>query len=275
MFRCEFCDNLFTTKNGLSNHKRKARYCLTGRGKQIDKFICEGCSKEFTEKRYLENHEEKCNTLSSVLSVKNKLKLTETSLLQIEQQNKDYEKTIKNLQTQVEQLQNKLENIAVQGVKKVTNTTNILKLEPLAKEWLESQALLLTERHFSQGIAGLAQFAVENSFKDRVVCTDMTRKSLKYKDNNGEIKKDPKGKKLATLFFNSIHSKAENIIPDMIEKIKDELHDAGDEEILESIRVKMNDLISVEKGIKQISKGHETELREQFTCQLCELLPNP
>ena len=183
---------------------------------------------------------------------------------------------IQEQKDQIHHLQNKLENIAIQGVKKATNTTNnILSLEPIHKDWLEAQANLLTEDHFSRGIAGLAQFAIENSFKNRVICTDQSRKSLKFKDSNGDICKDPKGKKLATLFFDSIHSKAENIIPDMIEKIKSELDDAGDEIVLENIRLKMNELISVEKGIKRVSKDHEIELREQFTTQLCELLPNP
>lgn len=94
-----------------------------------------------------------------------------------------YEEQIERLEKQISDLQNSLKDVDVQGVKKST-TTNILKLQPLTKEWLDAQALLLTDDHLSQGVAGLAQFATDNSFKNRVVCTDANRKSLKYKEGN-------------------------------------------------------------------------------------------
>lgn len=272
-FICDFCNSNFSAKCSLNLHLKKAKYCLEKRGKNHkDEYKCKICKKTFSEKRYLEKHSEKCD----VESIIEKNKTQKDQIILLKTRLEDYEKIIQEQKDQIHHLQNKLENIAIQGVKKATNTTNnILQLEPIHKDWLESQATLLTEDHFSRGIAGLAQFAIENSFKNRVICTDQSRKSLKFKDSNGDICKDPKGKKLATLFFDSIHSKAENIIPDMIEKIKSELDDAGDEIVLENIRLKMNELISVEKGIKRVSKDHEIELREQFTTQLCELLPNP
>jgi hypothetical protein len=243
---------------------------------------CDICSKNFSEKRQLQVHKKKCNLLNYVLTIEEKLQKKDAlnldltkKLIQATQQIRDHETTIEKLEKQISDLQNSLKDVAVQGVKKST-TTNILKLQPLTKEWLDAQALLLTNGHLSQGAAGLAQFAVDNSFKDRVVCTDVNRKSLRYKEDNGKVSKDPKGKKLSKMFFESIKSKADGIIPEMVEKIKQELDDTGGEpEMLEAVMGKMTELINVEKGIKQITKGQEHELKEDFTRQLCELLPNP
>lgn len=140
-FVCEFCENSFTSKNGLSNHQRKARYCLNSRGKNVPKFKCEGCHKEFTEKRYLDIHEEKCYIFPYVAELRNKVTMHEKTIIKLTQQNEDYEKLIKTQQQQISELHSRLENVAVQGVKKST-TTNILKLQPLTKEWLDAQAML-------------------------------------------------------------------------------------------------------------------------------------
>lgn len=293
---CEYCNNSFANKTSLYIHQRKAKYCLEHRGKELEKFECQECHKKFTEKRYLEKHDEKCNKTKYITILEEQLRKKDAEivtlnsvntaitkkLIQATQQNIDnqiistkYEEQIERLEKQIKDLQNSLKDVAVQGVKKST-TTNILKLQPLTKEWLDAQALLLTNGHLSQGAAGLAQFAVDNSFKDRVVCTDVNRKSLRYKADDGKVSKDPKGKKLSKMFFESIKSKADDILPNMMEKIKQELDDVGEEpEVLDAVMSKMTELINVEKGIKQITKGQEHELKEEFTRQLCELLPNP
>lgn len=275
-FKCEFCSSTFTAKCSLTQHLKKAKYCLVQRG--IDhktSYSCDLCDRKFYEKRYMEKHQEKCGILEKLRKKENAYQELTKKLIEYAQQNRDNQKTIENLQKQISDLQSKLENIAIQGVKKST-TTNILKLEPMTKDWLDTQALLLTDSHFSKGVAGLAQFAANNSFKDRVVCTDSNRKSLRYKEEDGKISKDPKGKKLSKMFFESIQSKADDMLPAMIEKIKQELDDAGEEpSVFDAIMGKITELINVEKGIKQISKGEEHDLKEEFTRELCELLPNP
>lgn len=271
-FLCEFCNHTFSAKYTLVVHQKKAKYCLKMRGIKYDNnFSCNMCDKKFIEKRQLLKHKEKCNLPQTVSSLKQELS-------DVLIQNKEYKILIAKLEKQISDLQNNLKDVAIQGVKKSTTTThNTINLQPLTKEWLATQALLLTEEHLSQGVSGLAQFAVDNSFKDRVVCTDINRKSLKFKENDGKFSKDPRGKKLSKMFFESIETKAENIIPSMIEKIKEEMNDACEEtgDVFESVCNKMDEIIKVKKGIKHITKGQEHELKEEFTRQLCELLPNP
>jgi len=270
-------------KAGLIAHQRNAKYCLENRGEKRVTFDCDDCEKSFSEKRYLEKHKAKCNSEKKLKNLEEQLlknknlveKLTK-KLVVYTQKSRCDAITIEKLEQQVATLQARLENIAVQGVKKSTTTNNILSLQPLTKEWLQSQAMLLTDDHLAQGVAGLAQFAADNSFKNRVVCTDANRKSLRFKEQDGTVSKDPKGKKLSKMFFESIKSQADDMIPDMIENIKQELDDVGeDPSVFEMILGKMNDLINVEKGIKQISKGQEHQMKEEFTRELCALLPNP
>jgi len=279
-YKCEFCGNNFTFKKTLLNHQRSAKYCLEKRGIQKLSNVCENCGKNFSEKRYLLIHEEKCIKKSQdvISTLKSQLEEKNLIIIDLKARLECYERTIKDLHEQVKCFSQNMKDVAIQGVKKSTTTTNnTINLQPLTKEWMDKQALLLTEEHLLQGVSGLAQFAVDNSFKDRVVCTDITRKSLKYKENDGKVSKDPRGKKLSKMFFESIEAKAEDIIPTMIERIKEEMDDVCEESggVFESVCIKMDEIIKVKKGIKHITKGQEHELKEEFTKQLCELLPNP
>jgi glutamine synthetase type III len=60
----------------------------------------------------------------------------------LKEQIKQYEKTIV-------ELQNKLENVAIQGVKKPSSTTNnILRIENLTDEWLKQSSQNLNSQQF-------------------------------------------------------------------------------------------------------------------------------
>lgn len=50
-FTCEFCKNTFRTKSSLSNHQRKARYCLDNRKKKDQTCYVENKLKIQTEKQ--------------------------------------------------------------------------------------------------------------------------------------------------------------------------------------------------------------------------------
>ena len=278
MFICEFCDHIFATKSNLTYHQRTAKYCLQKRGMNNSTAICDLCKKNFGETRQMLKHREKCDLPNQLNDANRKNEELQKSIIALTERLVCQEKTIKDLHEQIKYFSENMKDVAIQGVKKSTTTTNnTINLQPLTKEWMAKQALLLTEEHLSHGVSGLAQFAVDNSFKDRVVCTDITRKSLKYKENDGKVSKDPRGKKLSKMFFESIEAKAEDIIPTMIERIKEEMDDVCEETggVFESVCIKMDEIIKVKKGIKHITKGQEHELKEEFTRQLCELLPNP
>lgn len=58
---CEFCGNMFNSKNSLTTHKKTAKYCLNTRSdatKRIQE--CEKCGKTFTNRSNLKFHEKGC-----------------------------------------------------------------------------------------------------------------------------------------------------------------------------------------------------------------------
>lgn len=124
---------------------------------------------------------------------------------------KEKDQYIKKLEENISILQNKLENIAIQSIKRpsnVTNNTNIISLQPLTKNWLNSQACLLSKSHVEKGILGYAEFAKN---QDRVKCIDFSRKKLQYIQEDGT---DNKGNRISKLFFEN-----EEIVKDIQSEI--------------------------------------------------------
>jgi hypothetical protein len=62
----------------------------------------------------------------------------------------------------------------------------------------------LTIDHSKKGPEGYAEFALEYPLKDRLLCSDYSRRKLKFKDKDGNLITDPEMTTLAKKFFNSI-----------------------------------------------------------------------
>ena len=173
----------------------------------------------------------------------------------------DLQETNKKQGDNIQELQNKLKDIAVQGVKKHTAVTNnILKLEPMTQQWLLDQVQHLKMEHVKQGAIGYANFASKHSFRNRVVCSDVSRKNLKYMQN-GSVVKDPKGMKLAQMFFTSIKSKNDEFMAVARNEILQELIASNDNERCTEINNQMLDIIRSEGGVNRLSQGEDHELR--------------
>jgi hypothetical protein len=146
---------------------------------------------------------------------------------------------------------------------KPTTTNNIVNLISLTKDWLDDNAKNLTLEHIQRGPLGLAEFASENSFKNRVKCLDSSRQILQYKDEDSIIR-DKKGRKLAKKFFESIQSQNDDLIREAMGKILEEMKEKPQEE-LDALSLKMDELIDMK--CKDPAKTKEDFIRE-----LCNLL---
>ena len=108
----------------------------------------------------------------------------------------------------------------------MNNTTNIEKLEMISKNFLDEKAQYLTIDHIKNGADGYANFFLEHQLKDRVICTDFSRRKIKYKDENGEVITDPEMNSLSLLLFNSIKDRNKNLtikyMDELINKEKDQ-----------------------------------------------------
>jgi len=196
IIKCEFCESKFTNKSALNYHMKTAKYCLKLRG-ETSRFTCDVCEKELSDKRQFEKHIEKCLQSKNLKSLEKLNIEKDITITLLKEQIKNYEKTISDLQ-------NKLENVAVQGVKKST-TTNIMNIENLTDEWLRESSKNLTIEHIQKGPQGYAEFASQHSLKNRVKCVDFARQILQYKEDD-ELIRDKKGKKLSKKFFESIET---------------------------------------------------------------------
>jgi len=273
---CQFCGNTFCSRISLLGHQKKTRYCLEKQGKLPHFIKCKNCEKTFQSKQRLAEHEEKCNIYNKVEELNKKIRDQKeiiTKLSTILREREDHlREQIKGYQAQIRDLTSKLENVAIKGVTKSTNT-NILKLECLTDEHLKESARLLTAKDVIDATA-LAKFAAETSFKNRVLPTDIAKKTLTWRKANGKMSKDPKGKKLAVKFFSSIKD-CDEIINSVRDQILSELNTEVSDIERQDIFDRMNEIIKVEKGVKKISEGEEHELKEEFVAKLCQVLPNP
>lgn len=273
-YSCPFCSAQFTTKSNMNKHQQTAKYCLSAQQKDANPDLsCPLCQKVLSRLERLQSHMKICEQKRSgdVIS-----QLKET-IAKLTQKVEDLEKVNESQEKQIGVLMEHIRSLADKGMSKST-TTNILKLKgALTEQILQENLPNLTKAHIQQGVTGLAQYAAEYPFKGRVICTDLSRKNLKFMKENGTIVKDPRGKKLSQMFFASIKTKAEDIIPEIRTEIEEELNRIGknDDGCIENICEQMHNIINIQKGIIKLSEGQEHEIKEDFMRQMCELLPNP
>ncbi len=237
---CEYCGNSFKQKRNLVKHQKTTVFCLKIRREKDEK------QKEI---RYQ----------------------NEIAILSVQLQERD--KIIKELNDNIKTLQNKLENIALQSVKRPSNiTNNIVSLQPLTSDWLNSQAVFLSREYIEKGISGYAEFAKNYSLKDRVKCVDFSRKNFQFINGDGETVKDNKGNRICKLFFDSIKTQNEVLVTiikeDILERVKD-ISSPVETNILLNM---MTDIINISRGIKKVSEGENHDIRENFSRELCNVL---
>ena len=241
--KCEFCNKVFSSKSNLNTHKFKAKYCISSRNTEKltpITYKCIYCYKCFTTKQFLCKHETKCtnkNSKQEILLLEDKLKQQkqafEIKLLEKDTILQDKEKENRLLREQIESLQQKLENIAIQGVKKhsqiINNNTNITQiLSPFDLDQKDILGIIekkLDETSFLNSQRGIAKFCVENLLKTqdgkmRMICSDPVRERFKYLDEDGLVKEDIQARQFIEKIYPPIHQVGEKIHENILEKCK-------------------------------------------------------
>ena len=130
--KCKHCGSTFSSLSSLNNHIKTAKYCLSLRQteeKTEEKvvFKCSKCSKSFTSKRWCLSHEKKC--VKNMESLEDKVKQLENeNIKHIERISKQNEQ-LEIYKNQIEKLQDKLENIALQAVKRPFEDETIIDID--------------------------------------------------------------------------------------------------------------------------------------------------
>ena len=220
---CKYCNTVFQTISSLNSHMKKAKYCISIQEKKI--FKCEYCEKILSTKQSLLKHKDVCKKKNQE-PVSDKEKYEEMNkeliekdkiIVKVKTQVENYKEQLENSKEQIESykeqirdLQDKLDKIANRAIErptlisnKTTNNLNITSsldfsnLEKM-KDAIENK---LSVNHIVDGQKGLAKFMTDTILKDDngdllYVCTDTSRSMFRFKDSDGEIKKDPEAKKL-------------------------------------------------------------------------------
>jgi hypothetical protein len=252
---CEYCNKSFSTKGNLIAHQKSAKYCIQRQGIDGVVYTCEYCHKDLTNKYRLVDHlyickvkkelDEKTQHQQTELYYTEKLQevkeQSEKTIQMVKEQSEktvqmvkeQSEKTISELKLQIQELQNKLYELASRPqVVSNSNSNNIsnkvMNLQMITPEHLQEQAKHLTLDHIKRGAVGYGEYFLEHPLKDRVVCTDFSRRKIKYKNENGEIVTDPELTILSEALFKSIRDRNRELAMQYTKEITDRFANKND-----------------------------------------------
>jgi hypothetical protein len=281
---CEFCKHVFANNSSLNTHKKTAKYCLRLRNKDVNDYKCENCCRTFSRLSALNRHNKICkvgnivNDMSNTLDEKTKkIEMLERSL---EEYKCKYDTLLEEYTSlklehkrDIQVLQDKLENVAIQAARKPTQTTNtynnrnqintvIQNLHPVTEESFESHAKNLTIEHLKKGVKGYVEYALNYPLKDRVLCVDYARRKIKYKDKDGKVQTDPEMNKLSQKFFESIRDKNKALALKCVDSLADEM------DARERINI-IADMAQLMTDVSQSASGQKNDFTHDFVRGVC------
>ena len=246
---CQFCKKVLSTKGNLSYHQKNNKSCLLIQQKESTLEIkfelsnCKFCNKTFSESNLI-RHLSICK-LKPLIEILIKEKDAELEILRKEKDDeidilikeKDY--IIKNLEKknmeliiEISTLKNSnsiyekkynhdhKEIIKMAKEPKTTNNNKIRVKNNFFKDSEKVKEIINTKLNrfdIADGQKGIAKFAMDNFLKDdegipNYICTDPSRHIFKYQNENGDLEKDIKAKKLTNLLFeNGLKMKTNDI----------------------------------------------------------------
>lgn len=222
--KCEFCHNNFSNKQNLNAHIKNAKYCLKIQGIEFTdnnkyKYTCNGCYKGFQISHHYKRHIKSCKEMA----VKN---IESKRIVDLEKEVEILQATITELRTTITELRMDYNNLATTAVKRPTTSTRniqinnyIKNMSPLLEEDIKTNVPLLTLEHHVKGAEGYAQYALEFPFKNKIVCVDVARNKIKYKNKEGDIIEDVGFKKMMTKLCSALKDRSFNLSQEHYEKL--------------------------------------------------------
>jgi len=202
------------------------------------------------------------------------------------------EKIISEKDKHIKELEGKLENIALKAVSRPTvinsNTDNriqqtINNLIPITDDHLKEQAQFLTLDHIKQGALGYANFACDYALKDRITCVDVSRRKVKYKNQDGLVITDPEMSVLSKKLFSSIQEKNTELTrqykKELRELILQKFMESGDDmtdeqtsdldRAIEEINKHMENVSNLDSEVTKIAEGEKPNIYHEFIKEVC------
>jgi len=260
MATCQFCNKTFSTVYKMKNHQKNAKYCL----KLQRKNVCI-CGEMFLTIEKLTQHQTFCKDF-----VKDKYR--QDIQKDFDSQEEKYRIIIDSLrqkireqQDQIQNLQDKLGEVAIKSAEKPTTTNNIINivqnLQPIEDSDFTKHLDHLSIDHIKRGASGYADYALEYPLKDKIICVDYSRRKVKFKNISGDIITDPEMNNLATKFFQSIQDKNKHLILEQGSVLKEQL---GGEQVDTIMK-----LFDMEDAVSKGAKGEKDKFHHEFVKNVC------
>lgn len=220
--KCEFCHNEFSNKQNLNYHQKKAKYCIKIQGVlPLDVLKCDICEKEFMSGVTLRRHQKTCKNNNILRKYMEENQQMKEDLVVLRN-------TIKELRTDKKDLQERYDNLATTAVKRPTTSTKnvqinnyIKNMPPLLESDIRDNVKYLTLDHHTKGPEGYAEYALEFPFKDKIVCVDVARNKIKYKNVDGDIIEDIGFRKMMVKLCKELKDHSFNLSQEHYEKLSD------------------------------------------------------
>ena len=237
---CSVCKKDFKTKHTLKCHIERNKTCLKMRGTHIEsKFKCTACDHVAMIKSDLSKHMDVCKAVKiSTLHVlqkekeSNDSKENEQLRFMMNEKDKQIEQLLARLHEKdqiIKELAEKaISNSKPTTIHTTTNQTFVNNLQLISEEYIKDHAKNLTIEHIKKGAIGYSEYFLEYPLKERVVCTDYSRRKLKYKNEQGELVTDPEMTTLSDLLFKSIKDRNRELTIQYSSELSDKFKTAKD-----------------------------------------------
>jgi len=233
---CTSCNKEFKNKYTFKNHMEKSKKCIKERGLEItSKYICESCNHVSMQKSDLQVHLKICTkyiidlqkTEYDLMIIKLNKTFDEKTQQMILDQNRlhqiiaEQQSTIAKLEAKLE----KFENVVIAAAsepKTSVKTTNNVVVNNNTLNLSQEHVTKVLDEHFTKEVAaggqkGLAKMVREKMLtgpdgKPTYVCVDSSRQTFEFTNNDGDVERDVKAKKLTKALINSkIQQKAAEV----------------------------------------------------------------
>jgi hypothetical protein len=225
--QCKFCKQSLSSKSALSTHQQTAKYCLKIQGKEDTKgiFTCDLCEKSFNNNNRFKSHKSICK--SNIFYVK-ELKKSKEEVKVLKEKYMLSEERCSMLREELEKSRSDYKELSITAVKRPTSSKNIQinnyiqNMAPLKMGDIEDTVPMLTLDHHVKGAEGYAEYALEFPFKDKIVCVDVGRNKIKYKNDEGEVIEDVGFQKMMVKLCEALKDRSFNLCQEHYEKLSKE-----------------------------------------------------
>jgi hypothetical protein len=308
-FKCEHCNKNFLRKHSYENHKEickqknskiinnqvteitKLQNENKNNKKSIDKLKIElKIKNDFINEleiknRHYENETKElyCKQIKNEIDIKNKDEIIDEFKIRINKLENELKEFYQNQLKEKEQLSAYMNQISLKAIENtgIKNTTINNKnqiynaLQPLTDEHMKEQTKNLTYQNVKNGAHGIAHFASNFTFKERVMCTDKSRLNFVFKNENDLIIKDPEGVEITKRFIDINRDEILRLVEIYLSCITAELmDDATSGEMYKFWAEKREEFIAIRSAVMKGNVSDNKESYEEFKKNFLQALSN-